>query len=496
MNSIVVIPILIPLFGAVAAFLMPPPARRPAALTTAMATMASSLWLSVEVWQSGALRHAVGGWDAPLGIQLYADGLSVLMILLMGVSGLFITIYTSEYLNLDASRRAVWTGFWPIWLFLWGAMNALFVASDLFNIYVALEVAGLGAVALAALAGTRDAMIASMRYLLAAMLGSLSYLLGVGLLYAAHGQLDIFELGRRVEPGLETASACALMMVGLFLKTALFPLHFWLPPAHSSAPAPVSAVLSALVVKGSFFLALRLWFEVFDAVATAAAGQCIGALGAMAILWGSYQALRQRRLKLLVAHSTVGQIGYLFLLFPLTTVAAERTEALWIITALGGGIYQAISHGLAKAAMFLASGIILHAVGSDKLTSMRDIASQLPTTTFALALAGVSLMGLPPSGGFVAKWMLLKAILDSGQWWWAPVVLIGGLLTAGYVFLMLRYTFVASEEPIRLRPVPPVMELCALFLALASVVAGFRLEEPLALLRIGNPMRVTVSPAL
>ena len=287
-------------------------------LVTALAITTSVLALSYQVVNQGALRYAVGGWGAPLGIDLYVDGLSLLMLLLTTLVGLAISIYSSGYFNDDKAKH-----FWPLWMLLWGALNALFLSADIFNLYVTLELMGLAAVALVALAGGADALAGAMRYLLVSLLGSLCYLLGVALLYHSFGSVDIVILGQRMEPSPAVWVAVGLMTAGLLLKTALFPLHFWLPPAHASAPAPVSALLSALVVKASFYILLRLWLEVFPVASASmdqSLGQLLGLLGVTAVLWGGVQALRQTRLKLLVAYSTVAQIGYLFLAFPLASI--------------------------------------------------------------------------------------------------------------------------------------------------------------------------------
>lgn len=478
-----ILPVLVPLAGALLAFLFPKRASPVIGTVCALATLAAVVMLTMQLWSHGVQEYQLGGWATPLGIRLYVDGLDMMMLLMTSAIGVPITLYAVSYFHNDAARPF----FWPLWLFLWAGLNGLYLAADIFNIYVVLEIVGLSAVALAALSGTRAALRAALRYLLAAMVASLSYLLGVGLLYAEYGVLDLATLGTLVQPGLPSAAAFGLMMLGLLLKTALFPLHFWLPPAHSAAPAPVSAALSALVIKGSFFIALKLWFSLFQPVVTFEAGQMLGALGAVAILWGSFQALRQRRLKLLIAHSTVGQVGYLFLLFPLATVSLAGGPRPWILEAWAGCVYQALSHGFAKAAIFLSAGVILRATGSDKLNSLRDVAGRLPITTFAFALAGVSLIGLPPSGGFVAKWMILKAIIASGQWWWAPVVVIGSLLTAGYVFLMIRYAFKPAVGVLVLKPVSRTMQTVPLILALLAVLLGFHVERPLELLEIGSP---------
>src|SRR5262249_54685104 len=208
----------------------------------------------------------------------------------------------------------------------------------------------------------------------------------------------------------------------------LFPLHLWLPPAHAGAPAPASAVLSALVVKGSFFIVVRLWFDAMPALPGPAAAQLLAALGAAAIVFGSVVALRQERLKLLIAYSTLAQIGYLFLMFPLAF--DPGSGQLQRGGALTGGMLQAISHATAKAAMFMAAGVIYAALGHDRIAGLAGSARALPISVLAFALGGGSLMGVLPSGPYLAKKLLLDAAARTGQWRGAVVMQAGGLFTS------------------------------------------------------------------
>jgi len=464
-----VVLVILPLLGATACFLWPN-AVRSLGLVTILGLVLSVAGLAIRLITTGAYRHAVGGWGAPLGIELSADGLSLLMLATTALIGLAISIYSTGYFQSKQHSR-----FWPLWLLLLAALNALFLSADIFNLYVTLELTGLAAVALTALKGSRDALTAAMRYLLATLLGSLSYLLGVVLIYHSYGSLDMAILSQQVESSPAVWSALGLMSVGLALKTALFPLHFWLPPAHASAPAPVSAALSALVVKASFYILLRLWLEIFP-ISDPAPGQLLGLLGAAAVLWGGLQALRAKRLKLLIAYSTVMQLGLLFLAFPLALPAAWR-----------GALYLLMSHALAKAAMFLAAGNIMRFAGHDRIADLDRIAQRLPLTLAAFTLAGVSIMGLPPSGGFVAKWLMVQASFSSGQWWWAVALILGGLLAAAYVFKVVGHAFTQAQVPHASTGVPAVMEWTALALASAAILLGLIAPWALALMEIGGP---------
>ncbi len=445
-------------------------------LLSALLTALSVAGLGWQMYYNGVYHHAVGGWGAPLGIDLYADGLSLLMLALTALVGVGVSIYSAAYFKFEDAVR-----FWPIWLFLLAALNALFLSADIFNLYVTLELMGLAAVALAALSGDRDALSGAMRYLLAALLGSLSYLLGVALLYHSFGSVDIAILADRVDSSPSVWAALGLITAGLALKTALFPLHFWLPPAHASATAPVSALLSALVVKASFYILLRLWLTIFGPLVSEngeGVETLLGLLGATAVLWGSLQALRQTRLKLLIAYSTVAQIGYLFLAFPLAANAG--------ITAWNAVAYLALSHALAKAAMFMAAGNLLRFGGHDRIADLDRVVQRLPLTAAAFALAGVSIMGLPPSGGFIGKWLLLQAALIQERWDIVAVLIVGGLLAAAYIFKVLGKAFTQAKITHKARAVPATMEWTALLLALGAILLGFMAAPVLELLSIGD----------
>ena len=330
----------------------------------------------------------------------------------------------------EVTERRAPLVFWTLLQAIQAALSLIFLGGDLFNLYVALELLTFAAVPLVCLDGRPETLAAALRYLMFALFGALFYLLGAALLYGAYGTLDIVLLSQRIRAEPAVWLAAGLMTAGLLAKTALFPLHLWLPPAHANAPAAASAVLSGLVVKGSFFLIVRLWFNVLPALPNAVPGAILAALGSAAILAGSVLALRQERLKLLIAYSTVAQIGYLFLMFPLAS-------GPWAAAAFSGGVMQALSHAFAKAAMFLSAGLIAESLGHDRIAGLGGAGRAMPVTFLALGLGGLSLMGLPPSGGFAAKWLLMKASIEAGQWLWAVVMAAGGLLAGGYLYRVL-----------------------------------------------------------
>jgi NADH:ubiquinone oxidoreductase subunit 5 (subunit L)/multisubunit Na+/H+ antiporter MnhA subunit len=241
-------------------------------------------------------------------------------------------------------------------------------------------------------------------------------------------------------------------------------------------------VLSALVVKAAFYLVLRLWLEVFANAVTPAAANLLGVLGAGAVLWGSWRALQAERLKLLAAYSTVAQLGYLFLFFPLLQALPPGPARE---LAVGGLVLLALTHGFAKAGLFLAIGIVQHHSGHDTIRELDGTAQRLPATTFAMALGGVALIGLPPSGAFLGKWQLLAGAVATGQWLWAAVTLIGSLLAAAYIFRVLGHAFGHQAYPNRAVTVATEEWPALLLTAMAAVVLGLAGAPVWRLLEIG-----------
>ncbi|MBU0480387.1 MAG: oxidoreductase [Proteobacteria bacterium] len=477
-----ILPIILPLSGALVSFLRKSRPRWPGLIFSLLASLAGGS-LAWKVMLHGAGRYDLGGWQPPLGISLRADGPAVLMVLMTAVTGLAISIYAGGYFRSriagrEGDRRHVIQErfFWPLWLLLWGALNGLFLSGDIFNMYITLELVALSSVGLTALSGKPASQVAAMRYLLVSLLGSLSFLLGVGFLYKVYGTLELAAIQAVISLSPPVGVAMTMISVGLMLKTALFPFHFWLPPAHANALAPVSAILSALVIKGGWYLFFRFWQGLIPLIGDSG-GLVVAALGGGAIIWGAFQAFSQQRLKMLVAYSTVAQIGYLFVVFPLLAGGGGQGAA--------APYYFAISHSCAKGAMFLAAGTIFLQMGHDRIRDLDGVRQLLPKTAFAFALGGLSLIGLPPTGGFIAKYMYLSLAVGQGRWPLLLLLVMGSGLTAAYIFRAVAH--ILSPKMVsgsRQAIVAPGMEWSALALALVAIILGFIASLPLAVLQV------------
>ncbi|MFQ3789272.1 complex I subunit 5 family protein [Halomonas sp. A29] len=444
--------------------------------------VAGLLLLLALGWLAQVVGSGVGqAWTLDIGLLALhwrVNGLALTLLFLTHLIVLASALYAPTYLRdvVKATRRSqAW--FWPLLGVLTSSLSLIWVAADLLLLYIGLELMGLTAVGLLLLPGKVDALVAGMRYLLLALVGSLAFLLGVSLLLGAWGRLDLAGLAQVAETGALLWIAMALLSAGLLLKAAAFPLHAWLAPVHASAWIPISALHAGLVIKASFFIALQLWLVLVPAASTAAA--LIGVMAGGAVIWGGVKAWRAVRLKDVVAWSTVSQLGYLLLAFPLLVgtdpaVAALAWEGTWL---------QLAAHALAKAAMFMAAGNLILATGESRVEGLAGASRRFPLALLSFGIASISLIGLPPSMGFTAKWLLLHAALTGNHWTWMAVLAIGTLLSAAYVFRVFRFSFAEDAPTLDYRPVPWGMDTIALLLALSALLLGLVAEWPLALLR-------------
>ncbi|SNY45138.1 multisubunit sodium/proton antiporter, MrpD subunit [Arsukibacterium tuosuense] len=429
-----------------------------------------ALQLLLQVSEQGTRYWLLAGWPSGLAIAWQADTLSCLLILLTAVLQLLVGFYAFA----TRARDKLSQGFWPLSSLLQLSLTALWLSRDLFNLYVCLELLALVAVALVSLSG-RKAIKPALNYLLLSLFGSLCYLLGVVLLYGAYGRLDIAGLVSQWQPNLLTNSALLLMSLGLMLKAALWPLHGWLPAAHAAAPAPVSALLSALVVKGPLFILCLLWLQLASTEQAQAMAPLFAGAGLAALLFGGWSALRTPFAKNLVAYSTVAQLGYATLALGLMLKFDQPLifAALWLFV---------LAHALAKAACFLAIGEMSGTLGGKRLTTLKGASQTMPLAMFAFAVAGGSLIGLPPSGGFLAKWALLQGLwLQEQQLFWPLALVLATLLSAAYVFRVVVLAF-DRADPVAPDFSPQVLPQWLALLPALAVWAMALFSEPLLLL--------------
>jgi multicomponent Na+:H+ antiporter subunit D len=327
-----------------------------------------------------------------------------------------------------------------------------------------------------ALGSDRRALLASYQYLVMGTIGATFIVVGIGLLYLVTGTLNLVDMGRRlalVDNPRPVLAALAFLTVGLSLKLALFPLHQWLPNAYSYAPTSVAAFLAGTATKVAVYVMIRFYFSVFSeaqAFAILPTEQMLLILGLAGAFAASTIAVFQTDLKRLFAYSSVAQIGYIILGISFHSV-----------NGLTASIVHLAMHGMAKAAVFMLLGGVVLVMGGTTLARVQGLGYRMPFTSLGIVICGLSLVGVPGTGGFISKWHLILAALERGQWWLAFLIVLSSLIAAAYVWRFIEAAYFREpRSDIAQASVPWSMALPALLLVVASVVTGLYSSAVLA----------------
>jgi multicomponent Na+:H+ antiporter subunit D len=438
-NAVDLLPLLVavPLVGSLVPFAVS--SARPALARAATgALLAAQVVLAAVVvavvGAGGPLTYVVGDLPAAVGIGLLVDRVSALFVLLVAVAGAGFALVRVEPTGPSDS----------LWLLLVAGLTGVCITADVFNLYVFLEISGLAAYALVATRRDATAALAALQYLLVGTVGATFYLLGVGYLYVAAGTLAMADL--RVElasVGYDSTlvvAAFALVVVGLSVKVALYPLHVWKPDAYAAAPSDVAALLATLGSTVAGYALVRITFGVFTEgflSAVPLARTALLTVGVVGVLAGAYLTLRQSDVRRLLSYSSVLQFGLVVVAVGVATTGSV-TAALVLL----------LANAVAKGGLFVATGVLAR----DGATTVADYAGRArerPALAAAVAVAFASLVGLPPSVGFAGKWYLALSAVDGGRWLVASVVLASTLLSLAYAGRVVERLYVSPESPDR-----------------------------------------------
>jgi len=420
-----------------------------------------SLKLLYSVSENSIEAYYFGAFLPPLGITFEALPFGSLILAISSLILFIVFIYGAFFLNPKQSSL-----FYPLSSFLTLGFVIVYLSRDIFNIYVGLEIVGLSAIALTVLQKDLESIHSALVYFITTLVASGFYLLAVAILYAKYSVLDINALSLVIQNDFTTLVAFGFMIVAFLIKTAVFPFSFWLPKAHANALSPVSAILSALVIKTTFYLLYLFASSMFTFGINNYT--ILGYLGVGAVFYGGIKALLATELKMLIAYSTISQVGYLLLVF-----ALDHPYAYYAM------VFMLLSHAFAKAGMFLASGAIIHRAKSQNITKLQGYASITPLAVFAIGFSSISLIGLPPSLGFISKWYYLQSAFESSSWIFFITILGGGILSALYLFkiliLFLQKPLQKIEEFEKKhdKNSSKIVQLCAFALSFLSVFLGF-----------------------
>jgi multicomponent Na+:H+ antiporter subunit D len=437
---LVVIPIVFAL-GPVAVGQVRPNAGWVAALAAAFAHLGLSVSVLATVLTAGRTSYAVGNYPPPFGIELVADGVSATLVVLVSV----VTVATVVYARAAGPRSNT---FYSELLILTAGISGVVVTGDLFNLYVFLEITGLATYALVATGRSPAAALASLKYLLVGTIGASLYLLGVGYLYISTGSLNMADLASllpEVGYGSPTVlTGFALIVVGLSVKTALFPLHTWQPDAYAESPDSVTAYISALVSTASAYALFRVTYAVFTPAFDAAvpfALDTLVILASVSVVVGSVLAVLQSDLKRMLAYSSVSQFGLVVAGF----AVVNQTATL-------GGLVHLVGHGVMKAGLFVAVGALATVAGGRTIDDLAGMADRAPIASAAFAVLAFALVGVPPAVGFAGKWHIVLGAVEAGRWIVAGVAVVSTLLTLAYFARVLERLYFRDA------PAPAVAE--------------------------------------
>ena len=426
-----------------------------------------------KVTPTRPVTYNVSGWPPPWGIQIRIDFTGLWMICIITGICLLLTVYSLRYVEHELKPERL-TYYYTLFLLIFTAMIGFCITGDLFNLFVFMEIFSITSYALVAISGEKKSIRAALKYLLMGATSSLLVLLSIAFLYSLTGNLNMLEISRTLARTPMkyipvAAVALVLFIVGFAVKSALFPLHIWLPEAHSIAPSPISAMLSALVIKMGVFGILRLLFTVYGPgfARQSASWHNITVIltwaGAVSIVAGSSMAIIQRNLKVMIAYSSVAYIGYIIL--GINLLNNQGTT---------GGLFYILAHAMGKSCFFLVAGCFIYLHGARYISDLRGLGRTMPVTAGAFALTSMSIVGLPPTAGFMGKWYILWGCFRKGGYALVVLALIGSLLSAVYCFRVVYYLFFTGprEEAVPLREAPASMYTPAAVLACGTLFFG------------------------
>jgi multicomponent Na+:H+ antiporter subunit D len=432
---------------------------RPMLLLAVCAMTVTAAANLVVVMNGGDIRYSFSGWMPPLGIEWLADRLASVMMLALSVLAALCVLYESMLSRMAGSHGAAGGGTLLrciLILLLLSGLTGVVFAADLFNVFVFVEVAALSAAALIAMAGGK-ALVFGFRYLILASIGATFYLLGVGFFYAATGTLNMADVAQRLTGLLESRAVIVglvFMFIGLAIKMALMPLHGWLPDAYTYAPDEVSPLLSSLVTKVALFAWVRIMYWVLNygqGHETAEVLRVCWAFGALAAVGGAFLALIQQDLKRMFAYGGVSHIGLIMI-----------GAGLGNQTGLAGSMFYLINDAVMQATLFMLAGIAISHFGIRTLEELRELRTRAPWMIGAFIIVALSMIGIPPTGGFFGKWYIVLGALQSGAYLAVAAIVISTLLTLAYFMgLFVRVFAVAQvDRNVAPRKTPLALRLC------------------------------------
>jgi len=408
----------------------------PIALLAMAATFGASLLTMAQVLETGPISYRLGGWPPPFGIEYVIDHLNGLVLVTIALVSLLAVVFAKLSVEKELPEKI--PQFYTLYVLLVTGLLGMTITGDAFNLYVLLEISALTGYALIAL-GDNRALVASFNYVILGTIGASFYLLGVGHLYIMTGSLNMGDL-LTILPDLYATRAVfvafLLILCGVWLKMAFFPLHTWLPNAYTYAPSASGCLVAPLVTKVSVYIMIRLMLSVFSSwyiFDVLALSQAIVWLAVAAIIFGSMLALAQNDLKKMLSYIIVAEVGYM-------------VGGFWLATGYGitGTILHIVNDALMTLCLFVFAGIVVYQTGGSRLSDLQGLYRKMPVTMAAFTIGALSMIGVPPTAGFFSKWYLILGAIEAGSYHFMAALIISSLVNA---ILFFRIIEIAYFEP-------------------------------------------------
>jgi len=405
------------------------------ATAASWACFAIACLLLGQVLGGGDISYAMGGWAPPWGIEYRVDVLSGFILVMVSLIGALVMTFARLSIEREIPSDRIYL-FYTAYLLNLAGLLGVVITGDIFNLFVFIEISSLSSYAMISLDRDRRALLAAFRYLILGTLGATFILIGIGYLYAVTGTLNMMDLADRLPEVMHTRTAktaLGFLTIGLALKSAIFPLHLWLPNAYTYAPSVVATFLAGTTTKVFLYVLLRLMFSVFGdefVFAEMRLDVILLPLALASILAGSVVAIYQTNLKRMLAYSSIAQIGYMVLAISMVSE-----------TGVQAGVLHMFNHAVIKTALFLCLGCVVYRCGRATLESIAGAGRTMPWTMAAFLIAGLSLIGVPLTAGFISKWYLVLAAVEKNAWIVAGLIVFASLLAAIYIWRVIESAY-------------------------------------------------------
>ena len=447
--------------------------------------VASCMTLLQVINSNSAIHYHLGDWQPPYGIELVIDHLSGMVLVLISAVAFLTAVYSLYPVKKDIPDRI--HHYYTLYCLLVSGLLGMVATGDAFNLYVLLEISALASYALLASSRGR-AYFATFKYIILGTIGACFYLLGVGYLYIKTGSLNMADLSGLLSSDLLLQSVTIkvgfiLMIIGVWIKMAFFPLHGWLPNAYTYASTTTNSLIAPLMTKVSVYIMIRLMFSIFSVqfvFHTLKYHQTVMWMACAAIIFGSISALSQHNLKRMLCYIIVAEVGYM-------------VGGVWLANENGltGAVYHIFADGMMTLCLFMATGAVIFKTGRESIDAMTNIFKKMPVTAVVFLVGGFSIIGIPPTCGFFSKWYLITGGIEANQWLFVVSLLFSSLVNCIIFFRIIEVGYFPKfnsekkenhNEKIKINEAPLTMLVPMVITACSLIVIGLYTNEIISVL--------------